>query len=167
MAVDVFMVHPDELARPNAGGVKSLQNGPVPEFDAKVSGLFPLRRFHEPLGIVSAQHGGEALFPAWSRNEPCRVRGEDAFPVQIFEEGPQRGQLPGDRGFPDVKLHEMRHELTKELMVDCTKLRGAEEIEELVQVREVAPFRVRGDVLFMFEVPEKVEDVPAHEITLA
>ena len=61
--------------------------------------------------------------------------------------------------FPIPALQKMGQKPAQQLMIDFAELPVAEELEKLLQVGQVAPLGMVRYVLFLFEVPEKVEDL--------
>jgi hypothetical protein len=61
----------------------------------------------------------------------------------------------------------MCDEFPQGLMVDVGEIGIAEEVGELLQIGKIAPLGVRRNVSFGLEILEEIEDMLAHEITLA
>ena len=58
----------------------------------------------------------------------------------------------------------MGHEPSQILVVHLSQVALSEKIEELLHVREVAAFGVGGDVFFVLQIAEEIEEVLAHKL---
>jgi hypothetical protein len=53
------------------------------------------------------------------------------------------------------------------LMINGRKVCFTKKIRELFQIREVTSFRVRGDISPVLQITNEIEDLLAHDVTLA